>query len=574
MDPVRAPRPRTALAAALAAGVLLLCACGAQPAGGQEAQDARVTVAAGSEPTSYDANRAGEHVERNLLVLGQVLRGFWRYGARGEVAPDPAFGTVTKTSDDPLVVEYAFAEGAVWSDGEPLDCDDAVLAWAAGSGLLGGAVDPVAGAGYAGTGAPACEDGDTAFTVAHPEPSALWDTAFGPGSILPAHVLEREAGVADVLAAVRGGPGHGLQDAARWWRTGWALDPGALDLRRLPASGPYRLADWQDGQSLTLTANPRWAGAPPRTPVLVLRFVEAAQQATALADGQVQVAAPPASADVVRQLERLGDGAAVQRGPLAASEHLLLDVAGTFADPQLRRALALCVPRSRIIDAVVAPVDPGASVLRARTLLPHQAGHADVAAASGGGSQAEDVAAARAVLEARGALGTVVRVGHDGTDPRRAEAVALVRASCGEAGFDVQDAGGDVGGDAGGDVGGDAGAARLGDGADAVLVTAPSPPDPVLAAQRWASGGGAAAGGYSSPVVDDLAAQLRRALDPSEQLDLLVRIEQELERDLPGLPLWTEPGVVAAAPGVEGVALQPGPAGVTWNAETWSVAAR
>ena len=49
----------------------------------------------------------------------------------GSLKPNPEFGTYKKTSDSPLTVEYTFDENAVWSDGVPIDCDDAMLAWAA-----------------------------------------------------------------------------------------------------------------------------------------------------------------------------------------------------------------------------------------------------------------------------------------------------------------------------------------------------------------------------------------------------------------------------------------------------------
>ena len=38
------------------------------------------------------------------------------------------------TSEDPQVVEYVVNPDAVWSEGEPIDCDDFYLAWLAGRG--------------------------------------------------------------------------------------------------------------------------------------------------------------------------------------------------------------------------------------------------------------------------------------------------------------------------------------------------------------------------------------------------------------------------------------------------------
>ena len=41
------------------------------------------------------------------------------------IKPNTEFGTYEKTSDDPLTVTYTFNDKAVWSDGVPIDCDDA-----------------------------------------------------------------------------------------------------------------------------------------------------------------------------------------------------------------------------------------------------------------------------------------------------------------------------------------------------------------------------------------------------------------------------------------------------------------
>ena len=94
--------------------------------------------------------------------MNRVLLGFWYFAPDGSVAPETDFGTYEKTSDDPLTIEYTFADDAVWSDGEPIDCDDAWLAWYSQSGQTD-TFKPVSTDGYEDIDTVECADGDKTF---------------------------------------------------------------------------------------------------------------------------------------------------------------------------------------------------------------------------------------------------------------------------------------------------------------------------------------------------------------------------------------------------------------------------
>jgi peptide/nickel transport system substrate-binding protein len=180
--------------ALLAGGSLALTACSTGGGGGSSdentsggdaggTQDVTITVAHEQEFGSYNNNTAEENAVKNTVVLNQVLRGFWFFGEDGSVVPDTEFGTFEKTSDDPLTVKYTFADGATWSDGEPIDCDDFLLVWAANSGKYttgekdadGNDVPLFSTAGTTGYDImqkPKCADGDTEVEVTYDEPFA------------------------------------------------------------------------------------------------------------------------------------------------------------------------------------------------------------------------------------------------------------------------------------------------------------------------------------------------------------------------------------------------------------------
>ena len=49
-----------------------------------------------------------------------------------------------------------------------------------------------------------------------------------------------------------------------------------------PAAGPYQVADWQAGRSITLKPNPKWWGTPPKPSEVVIRFLTPDRQMDAL----------------------------------------------------------------------------------------------------------------------------------------------------------------------------------------------------------------------------------------------------------------------------------------------------
>src|SRR3712207_325385 len=196
--------------AMLAGATLALSACASGDDGGDtgDAQNttAPITFTWGYEQefASYNPNTVEGNSSANSVVLNQVIYGFWYFSPDGTVTPNKEFGTFEKTSDSPLTVKYTFSDKATWSDGEPIDCDDAVLAWLANSGTTGEkGFSSASTAGYEDASKPACKDGEKTFTLTYKTPFADWSSAFGPGGgwVLPAHIVEKQGNVADIITA-------------------------------------------------------------------------------------------------------------------------------------------------------------------------------------------------------------------------------------------------------------------------------------------------------------------------------------------------------------------------------------
>jgi len=532
------------------------------------------TYATSGEFTSYNNNTAAEASPVNAVVLDHILRGFWSFGPDGERVPDTEFGSFEQVTSNPLTVRYTFADGAVWSDGEPIDCDDAVLAWAANVGrwptgerdqYTGAALTAFSAftpAAWADVSRPECADGERTFTVTFDRVFADWSILFGPGTILPAHVLERRTGVKDVIAAVAAGKNATMQKIGRFYNTGWALRAGRYDASIAPSAGPYQVASWKAGESITLEPNPAWWGSPPAARNLVFRIIPEEDQAQALLDGQVQVIDPTPTPNLLKALSQGGESVRVEQGDTFVWEHLDLNVDGLFGSRALREAFAKCVPRQQIVDDLIVPLNPDAQVLQSRLRLPFQAGYEQVAAAGAQAYDEVDIAGARRILKREKKLGTRVRIAYLKPDLRRETEVAMIKKSCGKAGFTVVDAGSYTFFSS---------ELKTGD-FDAALFAWTSSAQITQPYPIYAADGDQNYNGFSDQRVDLLLKRLYSELDAERQQALLVDLESALWDDIATLPLFVFPALTASSTQVQGVQANPSWAGATWNANSWTQA--
>ncbi|GAB4064176.1 ABC transporter substrate-binding protein [Angustibacter speluncae] len=565
---MRTPRTAGLVVGLAAAMTLVACSTGGgasqdptSDSGEQQGtQDVTITVAHEQEFNAYNNGTSADNATKNAVVLNQVLTTFWEFGPDGTVVPNEEFGTYEKTSDSPLTVEYSINPDAVWSDGEPIDCDDVVVDWAANSGTYEG-FDPASTTGYDLMEKPTCADGDKDFTVVYTDTFSDW--VAGVGTFLPAHVVEERSGVEDVVAAVQADDAAAMATVAQFWNTGWHFNPGEYDAATTPSSGPYTLSTWEPGQSIALEANEEYWGTPASSQTIVVRFIEQESQAQALQNGDIMIAEPQANPDVLGQLEAIGDTVTVAQGDEFTYEHLDFNFDTVFADANLRKAFALCVPRDQIVENLIVPVNPEAEVLQSRFFLPFQPAYQEVSQAIQDGTyDTADVAASKALVDEAGAAGTVVRIGYQTPNQRRTNTVDLIRASCNQAGFDVQDAGQ---------------ADFFGNGLDngnfdVALFAWAGSPLVSGSGSTYSTDGGNNNGNYANPAVDGLMASLDTTPDADEQQRIITDVETILWDDLATIPIFAHPGLVAYDSTVENVTFQPSQSQVTWNMQRWSMA--
>ena len=542
--------------------------------GDVKTQDGSIAYSVGADDfLSYNGLQSNTYTTYNSAVADRMFSSFWYFGTDGSIIPNEDFGTYEKTSDDPLTVKYTISDDAKWSDGTPVTAGDFIVHWAANNDTVKaeGSETPLFDSISFEQGkyipeAPEGEADGKEFTVTYPEPYADWEILIS--TALPAHIVAKEAGMSfeELVTAAKEKDVEALTPAAEFWNDGWDFSPGELpDASLVPSMGPYKFKDggWQAGQSITLEANPEYWGTPPATKELVLRFADPKTHVQALQNGDLDVIEPQATVDTLQQLEGLGDDVNVQTGDQLTWEHVDYNrgEGSVFADsPELREAFALCLPRQQIVDNLIKPIYADAQVMNLREVFPFQDKYQEVVDEAYPKEMDEpNIEKAKELVEKSGVSTPTVRLGYQAGNQRRTETVALIKSSCDQAGFDVQDTNSPVffkevmpAGDY-----------------DAALYAWAGSGQKASGANIYQSDGAQNQQSYNNPEVDAAWDKLATSLDENEQLEQVKTIEKLLWEDFQAIPLYAHPGLVGHKADVANVRDTAAQSGALWNVEQW-----
>ena len=542
--------------------------------GDVETQDGSIAYSVGADDfLSYNGLQSNTYTTYNSAVVDRMFSSFWYFGTDGSIIPNKDFGTYEKTSDDPLTVKYTISDDAKWSDGTPVTAGDFIFHWAANNDTVKaeGSETPLFDSISFEQGkyipeAPEGEADGKEFTVTYPEPYADWEILIS--TALPAHIVAKEAGMSfeELVTAAKEKDVEALTPAAEFWNDGWDFSPGELpDASLVPSMGPYKFKDggWQAGQSITLEANPEYWGTPAATKELVLRFADPKTHVQALQNGDLDVIEPQATVDTLQQLEGLGEDVNVQTGDQLTWEHVDYNrgEGSVFADsPELREAFALCLPRQQIVDNLIKPIYADAQVMNLREVFPFQDKYQEVVDEAYPKEMDEpNIEKAKELVEKSGVSTPTVRLGYQAGNQRRTETVALIKSSCDQAGFDVQDANSPVffkevmpAGDY-----------------DAALYAWAGSGQKASGANIYQSDGAQNQQSYNNPEVDAAWDKLATSLDENEQLEQVKTIEKLLWEDFQAIPLYAHPGLVGHKADVANVRDTAAQSGALWNVEQW-----
>jgi len=611
-------RRLSAAAAVFAAGALALSACSTPSKDGSGTEttgagdgEAMSAVSIGWNQGFYEYNSATVtgNATANNNVLYFMNSGFNYYDADLNLVKDESFGTYEKVSDDPLTVTYTVNDDVVWSDGTPVTAADLLLTWGAQSGKYNNVEEQYdeegnvtnqeevdAGVYFNNTSAsvaliqefPEISADGKSITFVYTKPFGDWEInlAIGvPAHVVAMHALEMddaEAATQALVDAFKNNDFAKLAPVAKFWNTGFQFgDALPEDTSLFLSSGPYLMVDYVKDQYVTLEKNPSYTGDKvPSIDQVTFRYNEDPMaQIQALANGEVNLISPQATADVLAAVEGLGEGFEFLSTVEGTYEHVDLaqnnggpfDAATYGGDAEkaklVRQAFLHLVPRNEIVEKLIVPLNPEAQVRNSYTVLPGSPMYDGVVTANGMGDVYADVdvEAATALIQQSGVATPIdVRVLFGKSNVRRQNEFTIISDTANATGlFNLIDASSDDWG------------SLLSDTSvyDATIFGWQSTSTAVTESDaNYRSTGLNNFYGYNNPAVDALYDELQVSTDPAEQQAILEKVEKALVDDAFGLTIFQFPSVSAWSTnltGVDPIAIAPT---ILWNFWEWEIA--
>ncbi|MCC2033495.1 ABC transporter substrate-binding protein [Microbacterium allomyrinae] len=306
---------RTVLVATsiLAAGVLALSACsaGSEPAPtttGEPDPDASVAIRLVLEPGNLDIREtAGAALDQ--ILVDNVYQGLVARTPEQDIVP--ALASDWTVSTDGLTYTFTLREGVTFHDGQELTPQDVVWslqtrkdtpAWSDSSRL-------------ANVASIAAEGQEITLTLTQPDSSLLWNLTGRAGLVL------KEGDGVDYKTKTNG-------------------------------TGPFALASWRQGDSITFARNDAYWGEPSAVAEVVFDYIPDNQAAlNAALAGEVDVVTG-FDANLKDQVEETGDfalvlGQSTDKGTLAFNQ-----TSGPLADKRVRQAIRQAIDHDAIVEAL------------------------------------------------------------------------------------------------------------------------------------------------------------------------------------------------------------------------------
>ncbi len=347
--------------------------------------------------------------------------------------------------------------------------------------------------------------------------------------------------------------------------------------------GPYNLVDFSDNGTMVFEARDDYTWGPqPKIQTIVYSIIgDPTAAVQAMANEEVDIIQPQATADILTQLEGIADrGIEVLEGDGATYEHvdLAVDNGGPF-DPAtydgdaataqaVRQAFLLTIPRQEIVDRLIIPLNENATVRDSFTRVPGSPFYDTMVEGNGSDFYAEaNIDEAKTILADAGVDTSTpidVRFLFADENPRRAAEYELIRDSAAQAGFNVLD-GRDI------NWGSNLSNTSLYDAnvfgwQTTAIAVADSCPN-------FVTDGINNFYGFSNEAVDSLCTELQDTSDPARQDEILLEVEQVLFDDAFGLPIFQHPEITAYnstyVDGVSSIAIAPT---VFFNVWDWAPA--
>lgn len=569
-----------------------------------------MTVGIDQAPTGCNPNTAAGDTWADRLLLEPVLPSSFLVNTNDQSGYDSAvISQAELQSTSPETVVYTINPKAVWSDGKPITATDFLYTWkeergtggpvgAAGASSGPGVVTTTATVGAAsvtpgttlpgatGTTGPAigyrqiksmkASNKGRTVTVVYKTPYADWQSLFD--DLLPAHVMERVG----------------------WDPTCKTLDP-SIDL----SGGPFEIAKVRSTE-VVLVRNPHWWETEPDLARIVVKFASSPYQlATWVAKGTVDVALPSGFDE--SYLEAVTSDPMVGTQAQVSPTFLELEfstTSATTAEVDVRSAIAHAVDRQALVDDVVgwsnSSIVPAASFLYGQVQSGYpgpkppplqvsgQPGYTSTTTTSKTATATAfpataNLAETSKLLSGLGYLkaadGTwenstgkpfALRMAVDDGDSWASAAGADVAKQLDAAGIEVTEVHATSAQSAGEDV-------STGS-ADMAILPMHASPYPSQAIAWYTPLLGAAGTGGSQdwsnlddPAVNSELLKASQELNPVDAAPLYTKVDTLLWQDMVGLPLFSEPSLLATSGLTYGISANANGPSLLWNPQNWTM---
>ena len=509
-----------------------------------------VVYASDQEPTGWNVQTTTDG-EANLayLMAGVLPQTFTVLPDFTVVMDHNLLLSATQAASSPQVIVYRINPKAKWSDGVPINSQDFIYNWQMQDGRNPN-VDVASTTGYDQIQTVIGSDLGETVTVVFKKPFPDWKSLFV--NLLPQHIYKNAAGWGTFdKDGNASGPLHGSA-------------PPTI------SGGPWKLRHYQPKKSVELLPNAAYWGPKPLIDKILVRF-DVADVPAAFQNHQINFAYPQPQLDVVQQLKAQTDLKTFVNYGLAF-EHLDMNLGNPLLEQlAVRQAINYGLNRYELVKQTVGQFDGRASALESRMWVNNQAEYVAHANACTDFDPKKAVATLEAAGFKKGSDGYFAKDGKElsfsiittGGNTLREQTEQIIVDQLKPIGIKIT-------------IANKAGSAALdpitSKKYDLALFAWVASPFPSSNVAIYSTKGGQNYTNYSNPALDRVLDEMLTAPDHATEVRDSQEADKILWQDLPTIPLYQKPTVLAYTSNLLNVRENASVQGPLWNAQEWGTA--
>ena len=317
---------------------------------------------------NFNYNELDGTLKDNADVINALMPRLFLVDATGVPHLHTDYLAAADLKTDPTeVVTYKINPKAKWSDGTPLSWKDFEAQWKALNGTAKG-YNIASSNGYDQIASVAKGANDQEAVVTYKNKYADWQNVFSP--LYPASTNTDK----------------------KTFNTGWIKQP-------LITAGPFKFSKIdQTAKTITIVRDDSWWGKKAKLDSIIYRAIDGDAQADALANGEIDWLDIGPDVNKYTRAKSM-PGVVIRRAGGPNFRHITINgTSPQLSDVNVRTALAKAIDRTRIAQALLAPLGVSPTALGNHLFMANQKGYKD----NSGNVGKYDVAAAKQLLDAAG----------------------------------------------------------------------------------------------------------------------------------------------------------------------------